>query len=108
METQKINIKDWNVKLTERSRGRMKLQIKLSKEESEAFKNFAEMTKPNDVDMDQFIKAMFLTGIETYNKVLADKAKEFIEANKERFEGQGVTPENATISQVTPPNVQVM
>jgi hypothetical protein len=108
METQKLNLKDWNVKLTERSRGRMKLQIKLSKEESEAFKNFTEMTKPTDVDMDQFIKAMFLTGIETYNQRLAEQAKKFIEENKERFEGQGVTPDNATISQVTPPNVQVM
>lgn len=95
-ETIKLNVKDWKIATQERSRDRMKLQIKLSKEDAEAFKNFTSVTKPEEVSLEDFVKAMFLTGIETYNAKLAAKAREYIEANKEKFAEAGVTPENAT------------
>lgn len=101
-ETIKLNVKDWKIATQERSRDRMKLQIKLSKEDAEAFKNFTSVTKPEEVSLEDFVKAMFLTGIETYNAKLAAKAREYIEANKEKFAEAGVTPETQRPSLLHP------
>ena len=45
-ETIKLDIKSWNIKQKDRSKGRMKFQIKLNKSESESFKVFTGTVKP--------------------------------------------------------------
>jgi heterodisulfide reductase subunit A-like polyferredoxin len=56
-----FTLDDAKIKIVERSRGRMKIQIKLSKEEAEGFKNFC-MIKPPDLPEDTFYKQIFFAG----------------------------------------------
>ena len=42
----KLDVSKWNIRIDERKRNRMKLQIKLSKDEAQAFKNFSDVCKP--------------------------------------------------------------
>ena len=66
----KIDVSKWNIRIDERKRNRMKLQIKLSKDEAQAFKNFSDVCKPQDITDDEFIKTVFVTGIESLNQQL--------------------------------------
>ena len=56
-----FSLDDARIKLTERSRGRMKIQIKFSKEEAEGFKNFCQI-KPKELADDEFYKQIFFAG----------------------------------------------
>ena len=56
-----FNLDNAKVKKVERSRGRMKIQIKLNREESEGFRNFS-MIKPTDIDESTFYKQVFFAG----------------------------------------------
>jgi len=59
----------------------MKLQVKLNKEEAQAFKNFMEMVKPPEVPEDDFLKGIFKIGIETMEEKLMLALKEHAEKN---------------------------
>ena len=65
-----LNFDSWNIKQIDRTRDRMKLQIKLSKEEATAFKNFMEMVKPPEIGEDDFLKGIFKIGVETMEAIL--------------------------------------
>ena len=67
----------------------MKLRIKLNKEESEAFKAFADVVRPEEVTEDQFLKSIFLHGIEAMNNQLIEMTKQFVEENRESLEASG-------------------
>ena len=54
-----FNFDDWRITPQERTRDRMKLQVKLSKIEAQAFKNFMETVKPGEVSENDFMKAIF-------------------------------------------------
>lgn len=82
----KTNFKNWKIRIDERSRGRMKFMIKLSKEEAEAFKNFKEIVQPEDMDDADFLRNMFFTGWNALNQDLARIAKEYKEKNPEKFQ----------------------
>ena len=73
MDTQnqsiKLDIQNWRLRIDERSRNRMKIQIKLSKDEAEAFKNFSSVIKPEEVSDDDFMKTIFVTGCEAPTSV---------------------------------------
>jgi len=71
-----INFDSWKIKRTQRTRDRMKLQIKLSKEEGLAFKNFMEMVKPPEISEEDFMKGLFKIGIETMESKLLEAVKE--------------------------------
>lgn len=90
-ENLKLNIEDWNIKIKERSKQRMKLQIKLSKDESVAFKNFTDACKPDEVSDDDFIKMIFVTGFETLNRQLAEMVSSYAKENKEELASSGIT-----------------
>ena len=77
------NMENWKVSLKERSRSRMKIQVKLSAEEAEALRNFLGAAKPEDVSNDTFFKALFMKGWEGYHQD--------IEENKEDYEASGFT-----------------
>ena len=61
MDKVSFNLDNAKVKITERSKGRMKIQIKLNREEAEGFKNFS-MVKPPELDDETFYKQIFFAG----------------------------------------------
>jgi len=87
----KLDVSKWKIRIDERSKERMKLQIKLSKDEALAFKNFADVCKPEDITDDQFIKTVFVTGIEALNKQLAEMVQKYAAENKEELASSGIT-----------------
>ena len=65
----------------------MKLQIKLSKDEAQAFKNFMGMVKPPEIDELDFVKGIFKIGVETMEMKL-------MEAVQQHAEEEGIDLDN--------------
>lgn len=81
-----VNLKNTKFKLTERSRGRMKIQIKFSKEEAQGFKNFC-MIKPEQLEDEMFYKQIFFAGCNAMTEQIQAMMKERgEELEKERGE----------------------
>jgi len=59
-----LDLTNWKIKLQERTRDRMKLQVKLGKDEAQALKNFMQMIKPDEVSEEDFIKGLFMMGMQ--------------------------------------------
>jgi|TARA_R100000458_G_C8276463_1_gene251785 hypothetical protein len=76
-----LNFESWNIKQINRSKDRMKLQIKLSKEEAQAFKNFTEMVKPPEIPDDDFLKGIFKIGVETMEMKLMEAVQQHAQEN---------------------------
>ena len=87
----KIDCDTWKIRVDERSRNRMKLQIKLSKDEAVAYRNFAEVCKPEEITDADFMKTVFITGIEALNKQLAEMVQAYAKENKEELAASGIT-----------------
>jgi len=87
----KFDLDNWNIKVRDRRNDRMRIQINLSKDEALAYKNFAEVCKPLDISDSIFMKTVFLTGIESMNKELAELVKKYAKENKESLESSGIT-----------------
>jgi uncharacterized alpha/beta hydrolase family protein len=87
----KLDVAKWRIRIDERSKNRMKLQIKLSKDEAIAFKNFADVCKPEEIADDEFIKTVFITGIEALNQQLAQMVQKYAAENKEELASSGIT-----------------
>jgi len=71
-----LDFDSWKIKPITRTRDRMKLQIKLSKEEAQAFKNFMELVKPPEIPEDDFLKGIFKIGVETMEIKLMEAVQE--------------------------------
>jgi uncharacterized protein (DUF342 family) len=95
MDTQnqsiKLDIQNWRLRIDERSRNRMKIQIKLSKDEAEAFKNFSQMVKPEEVSDDDFMKTVFVAGCEALNRQLQQLVQKYAVENREELAASGIT-----------------
>ncbi len=65
----------------------MKINIKLSKDEAQAFKNFMEMVKPPEIPEDDFLRGIFKIGVETMEERLLEAVKEHAEANNVDLSG---------------------
>ena len=87
----KLDVSQWRIRIDDRNRNRMKLQIKLSKDEATAFKNFASVCKPEEISDDDFIKTVFVTGIEALNRQLAQMVQQYASENKEELAASGIT-----------------
>jgi len=87
----KFDVNSWKIKVRERRNNRMRFQINLSKEEAQAYKNFGAVCKPEDVSDADFLKTIFLTGIEALNKELAELVKKYAKENKEELATSGIT-----------------
>ena len=85
------NMGNWKVSLKERTRNRMKIQVKLSSQEAEAIRNFLDATKPPEVSNDTFFKGLFMKGWEAYHAEIEQKYVEHIEKNKADYETSGFT-----------------
>jgi hypothetical protein len=78
-----FSLDNTKIKLVERSRGRMKIQIKFSKEEAEGFKNFC-MIKPPEVEDEVFYKQIFFAGC----NAMTEQITALVEAHKEAQENE--------------------
>ena len=78
-----FNFDGWKIKPQERTRARMKLQVKLSKIEAQSFKNFMDTIKPVEVSEDDFLKAIFRVGMQEMETQLVEAAKEYVEEHRE-------------------------
>ena len=68
----------------------MKLQIKLNREQSEAFTNFSNTLKPEDATDEQWLQMIFFTGCETINTKVYEMAQEYAEQQAEELEASGI------------------
>ena len=86
MSNVSLSFEDTKFKLVERSRGRMKIQIKFSKEEAEGFKNFCKL-KPPELDDETFFKQIFFAGC----NVMTEQIQAMVEAHKaaQAVQGEG-------------------
>jgi len=89
--TFKFNPKNWGVKIDYRSNNRMKFQLKLNKEEAEAFRNFANSVKPENINMHDFVRSIFFNGVRHLEQELTTNMVDHMEANREEFEASGFT-----------------
>tara|TARA_R100000963_G_C4627795_1_gene93607 strand:- start:515 stop:970 length:456 start_codon:yes stop_codon:yes gene_type:complete len=87
----KLDVDTWKIKVRTRRNNRMRLQINLSKDEAIAFKNFSDICKPNEVPEADFLKTIFVTGIEAMNKQLAELVQKYATENKEELAASGIT-----------------
>jgi len=87
----KFNVDTWKIKVHDRRNDRMRIQINLSKDEAQAYKNFAQLVRPNDVSDADFLKTVFLTGIEGLNRELAELVQKYALENKEELASSGIT-----------------
>jgi len=79
----------WKIKIDYRSKNRMKFQLKLNQEEAEAFRNFANAVKPNELGMTDFVRSLFFHGIRALEQELTNNMVQHMEANREQYEASG-------------------
>ena len=87
----KFDFSSWKIKVRDRRNDRMRLQINLTKDEGTAYRNFAGVCKPDEVTDSDFMKTIFLTGVEALNKQLAEMVKKYAQENREELEASGIT-----------------
>ena len=90
-ESIKLDIQNWKFRIDERSRNRMKINIKLSKDEAEAYKNFATSIKPEELSDNDFMKTIFFKGCETLHTELQGLMQRFAKENQEELASSGIT-----------------
>jgi hypothetical protein len=78
MDKIKLDGSKWKIKATERSRGRMKINIKLSKDEAEGFKNWSTLVRPDSISDEEFFKQIFFNGIEHLNTKLQQISQQIL------------------------------
>jgi hypothetical protein len=81
----------WKIQTEYRSRNRMKFQLKLDKQEAEAFRNFANTVKPTDINMNDFVRSIFFNGVRSLEAELTQNMVKHIQENREEFEASGFT-----------------
>ena len=83
-------IDEWNVKLTDRSRNRMKIQIKMGAEETQAFNNFMTELRPDHVTVDDFVRTLFYKGVEKFQEELFQKMQNYMEEHKDDIDASAL------------------
>ena len=92
------------VKYTERTRNRVKFQIKFKEEEATAFKNYAKVFKDPEMAMDDFIRVVFFTGMEALNEQVVAKVKADMEDQSKDLDDIGVKDAHAEVTDTEPAN----
>jgi len=82
MDNINLNGDNWSPKIKQRSRGRMKIGFKLSKDEALSFSNWMKVVRPDEINDDNFFKTIFFNGIEYLNKQLQTIAQAELERQK--------------------------
>lgn len=82
----KVSLASTKVKVETRENGKgMKITFKLDKEESIAFTNLCNMSKPDGISVDQFVKFLVFKGFQTFEKELKERVEKFKEDNPEEY-----------------------
>jgi pantothenate kinase type III len=88
-----LSLKNSKVRIREKTKNgdirKMKIHIDLSKEESEGYKSFMDLVKPEELNEQEFIKIIFLKGVEAVNQQLTAEAKKYFEQNPEILSTSG-------------------
>lgn len=92
-ETINLSFDNSKITVTDRSKGRMKIAIKFSKEEAEAFKNFTKI-KPPGLPDDLFYKQIFFAGCNQ----MTQQIEELITHHKAEIEAKIEAEERASQS----------
>tara|TARA_R100000664_G_C2755580_1_gene143312 strand:- start:2863 stop:3159 length:297 start_codon:yes stop_codon:yes gene_type:complete len=87
MDKVSFSLDDAKIKLTERSRGRMKIQIKFSKEEAEGFKTFAKI-KPEQLSDEEFYKQIFFAGCNAMTEQIQKMIKEHQKSEEQKLDSE--------------------
>jgi len=69
----------------------MKFQLKLDKQEAEAFRNFANTVKPTEINMNDFVRSIFFNGVRALEEELTNNMVKHIQENREEYEASGFT-----------------
>tara|TARA_R110002051_G_scaffold1143_9_gene5849 strand:+ start:15632 stop:15985 length:354 start_codon:yes stop_codon:yes gene_type:complete len=86
-----FNPRGWKIKIEYRSKNRMKFQLKLNKEEAEAFKNFSNTVKPEELGMEDFVRSIFFNGVRSLEEQLTTNLVQHMEENRSDYEASGFT-----------------
>tara|TARA_R110002051_G_C8493597_1_gene463615 strand:+ start:299 stop:655 length:357 start_codon:yes stop_codon:yes gene_type:complete len=81
----------WKIKTEYRSKNRMKFQLKLNQEESEAFRNFSNAVKPHDLELNDFVRSIFFNGIRALEADITNNMVQHMEDNRAEYEASGFT-----------------
>jgi hypothetical protein len=77
------------IKVDERSRDRMKITIKLNKQEAESFKNMKKVLVPEDAQDDVFLKSIFFMGLEQFHNNAIAMMKKYVNENEDKLREEG-------------------
>ena len=69
----------------------MKFQLKLDKQEAEAFRNFANTVKPTEINMNDFVRSIFFNGVRALEEELTTNMVKHIQENRDEYEASGFT-----------------
>ena len=86
-----FNPEGWKIKTEYRSKNRMKFQLKLNQEEEEAFRNFANTVKPEELGMEDFVRSIFFNGVRSLEEQLTNNLVQHMEENRADYEASGFT-----------------
>jgi len=89
-----LSLKGAKVKTSTYSRGRMKITIKLSKDESEGYINFKKSVLPEGANEEDFVKTVFFMGLELFHKNAMSMLSKYVEENEESLRDEGVDVDN--------------
>ena len=81
----------WKVTTEYRSKNRMKFTLKLNQEEAEAFRNFANAVKPDQINMNDFVRSIFFNGVRSLEQELTQNMVTHMEENRADYEASGFT-----------------
>jgi len=95
-----FDVSKWSVKVLYRTKDRMKITFKLSKDESEAFQSFQNQTKPDEISDDKFVKSIFFLGLTTLEQNLQQSIAE--EMAKHVEDEQVTIPDEDDVTESVP------
>lgn len=86
-----LDVKDWSIKLDHRRRNRMKLVVKLNKEQAEGFKAFQKNVKPEAISEEEFLQLVLFNGVQRMNEQLYEIAQKYVEEHQDELEASGIS-----------------
>ena len=78
----------------------MKIQIKLDKVEAQAFKNFAEVVRPDEISDADFVKSIFKLGLEEMENRLMKAVEKHAEENNIDMDALRTATDEETIQEI--------
>ena len=75
--SKQLDFTDAKIKIDYRKRNRMKITIKLNKQETEGFTQFMNATKPTEETEENYARNIFFMGCETFQERLAEAVKNY-------------------------------